>query len=574
MGQKNEKMVEETQESKQKSSESETKEISEFTDIKEESVEPVSEKKIPELPSEADKINEELSKMENEELPSVEDELMKLFKEVAESNGIQEVTNVTEEVTNATEEVTKNSDENGKQQDEEAGLLDECESPKEVERIDENSNGISSNDDEESNQNGGEASEHDNELSNQNGGEISEHDNEDTKESSSLETAEPENDKKAESIIDTPVEEAILLPPNSINNDESQEKPVEEEATEKEEPPSLDLVSPEAKNDTVAEDIEMQPIKQELELNITDEIKLEEPIVETDDVEMTAESDVVETKNEEEIKAKMEMDSPDDQKKTDDTKVAEDLKVDEIEEQKEETIVAEKPITSEPVRFSFMKKYATSFGKLSRGDLEELLLEKITESLVYRSHCADLRIMYEKQEEQVDHLKKRLATVTKQYNDLEMIHKRVEKDLKERHDGTVQPVRITRAVGLQVFLEQRNSNNQNLNTSQNSLLKQKSSAGNSTSTQNKNYAFKRSNEVTPKHNTEPDAKRKKSAKTTPLRPQLSEKEETCLKLQEASIEQSLRAKITKAPPPMPASLKAQLQSASPAAVQNGNKSLL
>jgi hypothetical protein len=209
---------------------------------------------------------------------------------------------------------------------------------------------------------------------------------------------------------------------------------------------------------------------------------------------------------------------------------------------------------AERIQFSFMKKFAKECGKLSRADLEELLLEKVTESIVYKSQCTDLRTKFEKQEETIERLQKRLAVVTKQYNDLDMIHKRVEKDLKERPEGPIQPVRITRAVGLQVFLEKANSNLSNnaaANTGINKVVKHPSHVINTLSaTKNNSPVIKRSMDLDQTAavrnnnvNESNEPKRKKCKIITPLRPVLSEKEETSLKMQEANIEKNIRMKV-------------------------------
>lgn len=188
------------------------------------------------------------------------------------------------------------------------------------------------------------------------------------------------------------------------------------------------------------------------------------------------------------------------------------------------------------VKLNFMRKFASSFGKLSRSDLEELLLEKITESIVFRSESTDLRTKCEKQDEIIENLKQRIQSITKQYNDLDMIHKRIVKDLKEKPDQPITPVKITRAVGLQVYQPHNNSNNIN-------NLKPKVT---STTTVANKPTVKRPNESSDINEKEAEAKRKKSNKIiTPMRPPLSEKEKASLEKQEATIEQKIRTKVIK-----------------------------
>lgn len=201
------------------------------------------------------------------------------------------------------------------------------------------------------------------------------------------------------------------------------------------------------------------------------------------------------------------------------------------------TLQSEAPKESEPFKLNFIRKFSSAVGKLSRPELEELLIEKITESLMFCSENTDLRSRLEKEEKISDAFKKRLENVKKQYNDLEMIHNRVMKDLKERPDAPITPVKITRAVGLQVFqpinrlitkpLISTPPNQQALfkPTNKRPMEVESTSSGKGTFAEN--------------------AKRKKSLKITPMRPPLSDKERASIDLQEAKEEQKLRTNVGK-----------------------------
>lgn len=196
------------------------------------------------------------------------------------------------------------------------------------------------------------------------------------------------------------------------------------------------------------------------------------------------------------------------------------------------------------IKLNFMRKFSTSVGKLSRSDLEELLLEKITEAIVFRTESAELRTKCEKQDEIIDNLKQRIQSITKQYNDLDMIHKRIMKDLKEKPDQPITPVKITRAVGLQVYQPQTSNNSNNLKKIQSAPLNTQIK-NNSNANTNINPVNKRPNE-SDLNDKEAEAKRKKSNKIiTPMRPPLSEKERASLEKQEATIEQKIRTKVIK-----------------------------
>lgn len=104
-----------------------------------------------------------------------------------------------------------------------------------------------------------------------------------------------------------------------------------------------------------------------------------------------------------------------------------------------------------PIKLNFVRKYAKAFGKLTRTELEEVLLQKVTESLVYRSKILNLQQIQEKQEVIIENLKGRLDMVVKYSQDLEVIQKRLIRDMREHPEAPLEPLRIQRDVGLQVY---------------------------------------------------------------------------------------------------------------------------
>jgi hypothetical protein len=194
-------------------------------------------------------------------------------------------------------------------------------------------------------------------------------------------------------------------------------------------------------------------------------------------------------------------------------------------------------VNFKPIKLNFMRKFATSVGKLSRSELEDLVLQKITESLVFRSQYTEFRTKIEKCEEVIHGLKRRIEALTKQYNDLDMIHARVVRDLKERPDGPVTPVKITRAVGLQVYQPQC------------AVVKSKSGLQGQLAVPTTSSAIANKRPSSSDLNGTRDfdgAKKKKAGKIiTPMRPPLSEKEQASLMLQEKINEQQIRTRVTK-----------------------------
>ncbi|KAM8714551.1 hypothetical protein ACLKA7_014642 [Drosophila subpalustris] len=103
-----------------------------------------------------------------------------------------------------------------------------------------------------------------------------------------------------------------------------------------------------------------------------------------------------------------------------------------------------------PLRLDFVKSFRKSFDKMTRLDLEELVLQKVVEGMLVKSEFADIRRQLDKYETTLSNYRRKIAEVSKQFLDLETVHKRVLKDLETRNSHFTAPVRITRAVGLQV----------------------------------------------------------------------------------------------------------------------------
>lgn len=102
-------------------------------------------------------------------------------------------------------------------------------------------------------------------------------------------------------------------------------------------------------------------------------------------------------------------------------------------------------------KFNFMKKFAAKTGLLSSLELEELLTQKIAESIKFHTDNADLRERLERHEKINKSNMKRLSIITKQYQNFRMTHNRLVRDLIDRPDAAIVPVKITRDVGLQVY---------------------------------------------------------------------------------------------------------------------------
>lgn len=124
-----------------------------------------------------------------------------------------------------------------------------------------------------------------------------------------------------------------------------------------------------------------------------------------------------------------------------------------------------KPITLEPkpegvtekssIPLDFLRYFKKSFSTMTRMDMEELFLQKVVEAIVNKSEIAELRQTVDEQESALTKFRTKIMELSKQFRDLEMVHLRVMKDLDANNGQIVTPVKITRAVGLQVMLPRK-----------------------------------------------------------------------------------------------------------------------
>lgn len=103
----------------------------------------------------------------------------------------------------------------------------------------------------------------------------------------------------------------------------------------------------------------------------------------------------------------------------------------------------------------FLKKFKKGITEMSRKDLEEFVTAKIVETISHKMECSELRRLAETQEKTIGSLRCKLQELSKQFRDLDMVHKRVMTELEEKNNNPISPVKITRAVGLQVCIQSK-----------------------------------------------------------------------------------------------------------------------
>lgn len=105
------------------------------------------------------------------------------------------------------------------------------------------------------------------------------------------------------------------------------------------------------------------------------------------------------------------------------------------------------------IALDFATKFKKSLAQMSRKNLEEFVLVKITEAIVHKSEFSELKQKSDAQEQMIQASRVKLQEIGKQYRDLEMVYARLKKDLENKNQIIVSPIKITRAVGLQVSIQ-------------------------------------------------------------------------------------------------------------------------
>ncbi|CAD7077482.1 unnamed protein product [Hermetia illucens] len=133
-----------------------------------------------------------------------------------------------------------------------------------------------------------------------------------------------------------------------------------------------------------------------------------------------------------------------------------------------------------------------------------------------------MRELIEKQEKLIATHRTKIAEISKQFRDLEMVHNRVVKDLEMKNQQFIMPVKITRAVGLQVLIPKRsehasNSSSKSMPSTPATPISSKTINSPATPAAPSNDSAKRSrtSEVTAP---EPAKRIRCNQKVTPLRP--------------------------------------------------------
>lgn len=104
---------------------------------------------------------------------------------------------------------------------------------------------------------------------------------------------------------------------------------------------------------------------------------------------------------------------------------------------------------------NFLKTAKKNLGGMSRHELEDFCILRIVESIVDRSNLSDIKSKVKAMAQNLEDYRKRALMMTKQNRDLQVVLKSVQEEQKKRTNALIQPLKITRSVGMQVLMNDK-----------------------------------------------------------------------------------------------------------------------
>lgn len=115
---------------------------------------------------------------------------------------------------------------------------------------------------------------------------------------------------------------------------------------------------------------------------------------------------------------------------------------------------------------------------MTREDLEEFCILKIVESIVDRSNLSEIKNKLKTVAQGIDEYRKKTMTLTKQNRDLQVVLKSIQEEQKKNLGVPIAPLKITRSVGMQVYMEKTGPRRKNLGQLQNTPITRTKSSQN------------------------------------------------------------------------------------------------
>ncbi|XP_063382236.1 activating transcription factor 7-interacting protein 1 [Cydia fagiglandana] len=105
---------------------------------------------------------------------------------------------------------------------------------------------------------------------------------------------------------------------------------------------------------------------------------------------------------------------------------------------------------------NFLKTCKKNLVDMTRDELEEFCVLKIVESILDRSNLSEIKNKLKTLTQNLEEYKKKAMMLQKQNRDLQVVFKSVQEDVKKASDAPIVPLKITRSVGMQVLMSDKN----------------------------------------------------------------------------------------------------------------------
>lgn len=280
-------------------------------------------------------------------------------------------------------------------------------------------------------------------------------------------------DNSCEKTISTPKESSSCynedIPKNidkCLENEQSKKEPVENKLTNNQESKKLSLICKLSNTLDILSDEEEEPVQKE---SLKEASSVEKQCINIDDDDdimlVDEETDAKDNQNTAETKVEDKecQDSPSnstnidiiEEKETLDANNKDSLNITEKEPDtpQEENKSVENKLTHKPLLpVNFLKSCKKNLADMTRDELEEFCILKIVESVVDRSNLSEIKSQLKNMGQNIEEYKKKAMTISKQNRDLQVVLKSVQEEQKKKSDIPITPLKITRSVGMQVFM--------------------------------------------------------------------------------------------------------------------------
>lgn len=124
-----------------------------------------------------------------------------------------------------------------------------------------------------------------------------------------------------------------------------------------------------------------------------------------------------------------------------------------IAQEPTEEIKTEEPLLPKDL----FKSYRKNLTEMTRDDLEEFCILKIVESIIDRSSLTEIKTKLKTMSQTIEEYKQKAKMLTKQNRDLQVVLKSIQEEQKKGGDSPIVPLKITRSVGMQVLMTDKNA---------------------------------------------------------------------------------------------------------------------